>query len=222
MKYQGVLATSAVPRCQRRFVFFYASTAIQYAKEPNRRRSWNCSSAPGDLGKVIGKQGRTAAALRTLAAAAGEKEGKTVTLEIRDGKPQVNCTRAGWQCGMHPSFLYCAAILRFCDGEEWEDMALVGRIARAHGHPRSGDRQSPKPIFPRIVFSPAPSCSSSAGHGRSADADGGPVSERPAGRSASPASTTMNDAEALAGLELRVPRRVGWRRCRTARSTGTI
>ena len=42
---------------------------------------------PGDLGKVIGKQGRTAAALRTLAASAGEKEGKTVTLEIRDGKP---------------------------------------------------------------------------------------------------------------------------------------
>ena len=43
--------------------------------------------APGELGKVIGKQGRTAAALRTLAATAGEKDGKTVTLEIRDGKP---------------------------------------------------------------------------------------------------------------------------------------
>ena len=44
--------------------------------------------APGELGRVIGKQGRTAAALRTLASAAGEKEGKaTVTLEIRDGKP---------------------------------------------------------------------------------------------------------------------------------------
>ena len=43
--------------------------------------------APGDLGKVIGKQGRTAAALRTLAATAGEREGKQVTLEIRDGKP---------------------------------------------------------------------------------------------------------------------------------------
>jgi predicted RNA-binding protein YlqC (UPF0109 family) len=40
--------------------------------------------APGDLGKVIGKQGRTAAALRTLAATAGERDGKTVTLEIRD------------------------------------------------------------------------------------------------------------------------------------------
>ena len=43
--------------------------------------------APGDLGKVIGKQGRTAAALRTLAASAAEQTGKTVTLEIRDGKP---------------------------------------------------------------------------------------------------------------------------------------
>jgi len=41
----------------------------------------------GEMGRVIGKQGRTAAALRTLAAAAGEKEGKTVTLEIRDGRP---------------------------------------------------------------------------------------------------------------------------------------
>ena len=43
--------------------------------------------APGDLGKVIGKQGRTAAALRTLVASAAEREGKQVTLEIRDGKP---------------------------------------------------------------------------------------------------------------------------------------
>jgi uncharacterized protein len=43
--------------------------------------------APGELGKVIGRQGRTAAALRTLAATAGEKVGKSVTLEIRDGKP---------------------------------------------------------------------------------------------------------------------------------------
>ena len=40
--------------------------------------------APGELGRVIGRQGRTAAALRTLAATAGEKGGKTVTLEIRD------------------------------------------------------------------------------------------------------------------------------------------
>jgi len=43
--------------------------------------------APGEVGRIVGKQGRTAAALRTLASAAGEKVGKTVTLEIRDGKP---------------------------------------------------------------------------------------------------------------------------------------
>jgi len=40
--------------------------------------------SPGDLGKLIGRQGRTAAALRTLAATAGEREGKDVTLEIRE------------------------------------------------------------------------------------------------------------------------------------------
>jgi hypothetical protein len=42
----------------------------------------------GELGRVIGKQGRTAAALRTLAASAGEKEGQIVTLEFRDGRPR--------------------------------------------------------------------------------------------------------------------------------------
>jgi hypothetical protein len=38
----------------------------------------------GEIGRVVGKRGRTAAALRTLASSAGEKAGKTVTLEIRD------------------------------------------------------------------------------------------------------------------------------------------
>ena len=42
--------------------------------------------SPDDLGKVIGRQGRTAAALRTLAATAGEREGKDVTLEIRESR----------------------------------------------------------------------------------------------------------------------------------------
>jgi predicted RNA-binding protein YlqC (UPF0109 family) len=40
--------------------------------------------APLNLGKVIGKQGRTVAALRVLAASAAEREGGTVTLEIRE------------------------------------------------------------------------------------------------------------------------------------------
>ena len=37
-----------------------------------------------DAGRMLGRQGRTVAALRTLAASAGEREGKTVTLEIRN------------------------------------------------------------------------------------------------------------------------------------------
>lgn len=40
--------------------------------------------APGDLGRVIGRNGRTAAAVRTLLAAAAEGEGKRATLDIRD------------------------------------------------------------------------------------------------------------------------------------------
>ena len=42
------------------------------------------TTAPGDMGKIIGRQGRTAAALRTLTALTGEKHGKRVTLDIRD------------------------------------------------------------------------------------------------------------------------------------------
>jgi uncharacterized protein len=38
--------------------------------------------APDDLGKVIGKQGRTARSLRTIVAAAGMKRRMRVTLEI--------------------------------------------------------------------------------------------------------------------------------------------
>jgi len=40
--------------------------------------------ADGDLGKVIGKQGRIAKAIRTILSAAGTKSGKRVVLEIID------------------------------------------------------------------------------------------------------------------------------------------
>jgi predicted RNA-binding protein YlqC (UPF0109 family) len=42
------------------------------------------SMAPGELGRVIGRQGRTATAVRTLAAAAGELDGRKVVVEFRD------------------------------------------------------------------------------------------------------------------------------------------
>lgn len=40
--------------------------------------------APGDLGRVIGRQGRTAAALRTLVSTAAELDERKATLDIRD------------------------------------------------------------------------------------------------------------------------------------------
>jgi hypothetical protein len=40
--------------------------------------------AQGELGRIIGRQGRTAAAVRTVAAAAGDVDGRRVTVEFRD------------------------------------------------------------------------------------------------------------------------------------------
>ena len=42
------------------------------------------SMAPGDLGRVIGRQGRTAAAVRTLANLGAELDGTKVTVDFRD------------------------------------------------------------------------------------------------------------------------------------------
>jgi predicted RNA-binding protein YlqC (UPF0109 family) len=41
-------------------------------------------TAPGDMGKIIGRQGRTAAALRTLVAVTAERHSKRAQLDIRD------------------------------------------------------------------------------------------------------------------------------------------
>jgi len=45
---------------------------------------YSLSTASGDMGKIIGRQGRTAAALRTLVALTAEKHGKRAQLDIRD------------------------------------------------------------------------------------------------------------------------------------------
>ena len=42
------------------------------------------TTAPGDMGKIIGRQGRTAAALRTLVSVAAERHGVRAQLDIRD------------------------------------------------------------------------------------------------------------------------------------------
>ena len=53
----------------------------------NERRGlkvYSLTTAPGDMGKIIGRQGRTAAALRTLVTLTAEKHGKRAQLDIRD------------------------------------------------------------------------------------------------------------------------------------------
>lgn len=42
------------------------------------------SVAPGDRGRVIGREGRTAGALRTLVSALGDRRGAACSLEILD------------------------------------------------------------------------------------------------------------------------------------------
>jgi uncharacterized protein len=42
------------------------------------------STAPGDMGKIIGRQGRTASAIRTLVALTAERHGVRAQLDIRD------------------------------------------------------------------------------------------------------------------------------------------
>jgi predicted RNA-binding protein YlqC (UPF0109 family) len=42
------------------------------------------TTAPGDMGKVIGRQGRTVSALRTLVALTAEKHGQRAQLDLRD------------------------------------------------------------------------------------------------------------------------------------------
>jgi len=59
--------------------------AVRVTESQQRQKTLiELTVAGTDLGKVLGRQGRTAAALRTLAATAGEREGKDVTLEIRE------------------------------------------------------------------------------------------------------------------------------------------
>jgi predicted RNA-binding protein YlqC (UPF0109 family) len=59
--------------------------AVQVRESERRGMTvYELNVAPGDLGRVIGRQGRTAAALRTLLSSAAEGDGKRVTLDIRD------------------------------------------------------------------------------------------------------------------------------------------
>lgn len=55
-------------------------------KEVERRGTTvlELNTAPGDMGKIIGRQGRTVAALRTLVTLTAERIGKRAQLDLRD------------------------------------------------------------------------------------------------------------------------------------------
>jgi hypothetical protein len=68
--------------------------ARQMADEPDavsveiddqgRRVVYSLNVAPSDMGRVIGRRGRTAQALRTLVAAAGARDGVATSVDIVD------------------------------------------------------------------------------------------------------------------------------------------
>lgn len=55
------------------------------AKGEGRKRSLVIHADPADMGRVIGKSGRTIQSLRTLCKVAGEKAGLIVEVEAHDG-----------------------------------------------------------------------------------------------------------------------------------------
>jgi predicted RNA-binding protein YlqC (UPF0109 family) len=59
--------------------------AVNVTERPGRGQTIiELTMAPGDLGRVIGRQGRTAQALRTLASCAADLDGQRVSVDFRD------------------------------------------------------------------------------------------------------------------------------------------
>jgi uncharacterized protein len=58
------------------------------ASDVEGARLYELKVAPEDVGKVIGRDGRTVGALRTLLGAAAQKQGQKVRLEIQDDRRQ--------------------------------------------------------------------------------------------------------------------------------------
>jgi predicted RNA-binding protein YlqC (UPF0109 family) len=59
--------------------------AVEVTEDEGRgKTTLSVRVAPGDVGRVIGRRGRTAQALRTLANAAAARDGASVTVDILD------------------------------------------------------------------------------------------------------------------------------------------
>ena len=62
-----------------------AAVEVREIDDPQGLR-YEITVAPDDIGKVIGKEGKTVKALRTLLAAVAQKSGRRADLEIMDGR----------------------------------------------------------------------------------------------------------------------------------------
>lgn len=59
--------------------------AVQVTESQRRGMTMlELTTAPGDMGKIIGRQGRTVSALRTLVSITAEKHGTRAQLDLRD------------------------------------------------------------------------------------------------------------------------------------------
>src|ERR1039457_6333433 len=77
--------------------------------------------APSDLGKVIGKQGRTARSIRTILGAAGMKLNRRFTLEILESPHRST------KGSRSPSWARPGAIAASSPFDEWIAIAVLGK-----------------------------------------------------------------------------------------------
>ncbi|NJL18784.1 MAG: KH domain-containing protein [Bdellovibrionaceae bacterium] len=73
------------------FVEFVVSSLVQYAEEVDVQETqtdttlaYHIHLNPADIGRVIGKKGRTIGAIRNLVNAANTREGKRILVEVVD------------------------------------------------------------------------------------------------------------------------------------------
>jgi predicted RNA-binding protein YlqC (UPF0109 family) len=64
-------------------------TAVSVVRsQQNGRSLFEIRVGPGDMGKVVGKQGQTIDAIRNIVAAAASKYGEQVEIELLEDRPQ--------------------------------------------------------------------------------------------------------------------------------------
>jgi predicted RNA-binding protein YlqC (UPF0109 family) len=79
----GAVAGRVLEYVARQIVDDPEAVVIEYGNQPGRV-DLRLHVAPADMGKVIGKRGRVAQAIRTVVRAAGAREGVEATVDIVD------------------------------------------------------------------------------------------------------------------------------------------